>query len=204
MVVSRTASHHKKLNSHADSTKLVKPSSRTARLSQSPRPMSFIGTLSQTLMLRAAFASSTCLLSQIPGPSRSSDDDLLIPLIPFSRGHIRAYGLSIAAGLPCPPTPARHLMMPCSALEGGACEAGGPGPHGGFLLPGHDCFCEHGYSEKPNNLELTQPAKSLIHNKLVDKAKVRLTIFSHNLHFAARCMSLTLSNICQTATCRLF
>ena len=21
------------------------------------------------------------------------------------------------------------------ALEGGACEAGGPGPHGGFLLP---------------------------------------------------------------------
>ena len=25
-------------------------------------------------------------------------------------------------------------MMPCSALEGGACEAGGPGPHGGFLL----------------------------------------------------------------------
>ena len=51
--------------------------------------MSFIGTLSQTLTLRAAFASSTYLLSQIPGPGRSSDDDLLIPIIPFSRGHIR-------------------------------------------------------------------------------------------------------------------
>ena len=48
--------------------------------------MSFIGTLSQTLTLRAAFVSSTYLLSQIPGPGRSSDDDLLIPLIPFSRG----------------------------------------------------------------------------------------------------------------------
>ena len=49
----------------------------------------FIGTLSKTLTLRAAFASSTYLLLQIPGPGRSSDDDLLIPLIPFSRGHIR-------------------------------------------------------------------------------------------------------------------
>ena len=37
-----------------------------------------IGTLSQTLTLRAAFASSTYLLLQIPGPGRSSDDDLLI------------------------------------------------------------------------------------------------------------------------------
>ncbi len=34
------------------------------------RPMSFIGTLSQTLTLRAAFASSMYLLSQIPGPGR--------------------------------------------------------------------------------------------------------------------------------------
>ena len=31
MVASRTASHRKKLNSHADSTKLVKPSRRIAR-----------------------------------------------------------------------------------------------------------------------------------------------------------------------------
>ena len=31
MVASRTASHRKKLNSHADSTKLVKPSRRFAR-----------------------------------------------------------------------------------------------------------------------------------------------------------------------------
>ena len=205
--------------------------SRTA-----PRPMSFIGTLSQTLTLRAAFASSTYLLSQIPGPGRSSDDDLLIPLIPFSRGRIRpscapermatasllfgrhlmmpccsfwtmagqrycprriarlpriirltqssstshgskgcarmsltaatrlqlwglAYlnpppltpflkgrsgpsGFPSPHGFPCPPTSARHLIMPCLALEGGACEAGGPGPHGGFLLPGHDHFSQ--------------------------------------------------------------
>ena len=33
MMASRTASHRKKLNSHADSTKLVKPSSRIVRLS---------------------------------------------------------------------------------------------------------------------------------------------------------------------------
>ena len=47
----------------------------------------FIGTLSQTLTLRAAFASSTYLLSQIPGPGRSSDDDLLnSPRPPFQGG----------------------------------------------------------------------------------------------------------------------
>ena len=69
---------------------------------------------------------------------------------------------------------------------------------------GHGCFREYDYREKPNNLELTQPVKVLIHNRLVDKAKVRLPIFSHDLHFAARCMLLTLSNIYQTAACRLF
>ena len=42
-----------------------------------PNPMFFIGTLSKTLTLRAAFSSSTYLLSQIPGPGRSSDDDFL-------------------------------------------------------------------------------------------------------------------------------
>ena len=79
MVASRTASHRKKLNSHADSTKLVKPSNRIARLSQSLRLMSFIGTLSQTLTLRAAFASSTYLLSQIPRPGRH----LMMPCCSF-------------------------------------------------------------------------------------------------------------------------
>ena len=62
--------------------------------------MFFIGTLSQTLTLRAAFASSTYLLSQIPGPGRSSDDDLLIPLTPFSRGvhqGLRAFHRLMAA-----------------------------------------------------------------------------------------------------------
>ena len=76
----------KKLNIHADSPKLVNPSSGIARLSQSPYPMFFIGTLSQTLTLRAAFASSTYLLSQIPGPGRSSDDNLLIPTDPLFKG----------------------------------------------------------------------------------------------------------------------
>ena len=41
------------------------------------------------LTLRAAFASSTYLLSQIPGPGRSSDDDLLnlkFPRPPFQGG----------------------------------------------------------------------------------------------------------------------
>ena len=76
---------------------------------------------------------------------------------------------------------------------------------GGYpRVSGHDCFREPDYREKPNNLELTQPAKVLILNVLADKAKVRLPIFSHNLHFVARCMLLTLSNIYQTTTCRLF
>ena len=57
----------------------------------------FIGTLSQTLTLRAAFTSSTYLLSQIPGPGRSSDDDLLNSPDPLFKGAIRACGLSIAA-----------------------------------------------------------------------------------------------------------
>ena len=60
-------------------------------------PCYFIGTLSQTLTLRAAFASSTYLLSQIPGPGRSSDDDLLNSPDPLFKGAIRACGLSIAA-----------------------------------------------------------------------------------------------------------
>ena len=78
-----------------------------------PAPMFFIGTLSQTLTLRAAFASSTYLLSQIPGPGRSSDDDLLIPLIPFSGGTSGPSGFPSPHGFPCSPTPARHPMMPC-------------------------------------------------------------------------------------------
>ena len=36
----------------------------------------------------------------------------LNPPNPLFKGAIRAYGLSIAARLPRPPTPARHLMMP--------------------------------------------------------------------------------------------
>ena len=68
--------------------------------------------LPQTLTLRAAFASSTYLLPQIPGPGRSSDDDLLNSRIiqtyffrghPLSKGVIGACGLSIAA---CPSLPA--------------------------------------------------------------------------------------------------
>ena len=77
-------------------------------------PCYFIGTLSQTLTLRAAFASSTYLLSQIPGLGRSSDDDLLnSPDLPFSRGRSGPTGFPSPLGLPCSPAPARHLMMPC-------------------------------------------------------------------------------------------
>ena len=58
------------------------------------------------LTLRAAFASSTYLLSQIPGPGRSSDDDLLNPPDPVFKGAIRAYGLSIATVATVPSLPA--------------------------------------------------------------------------------------------------
>ena len=109
-------------------------------------------------------------------------------------------------------------MMPCSALEGGACEAGGPGPHGGFLLlrittsvrhnwrllPDTIASERHDQREKPNNLKLAQQTKALIHNQLVDKAKARLPTFSHNLHLIAHCILLTLNNIHQITTCRLF
>ena len=56
------------------------PAQQEAPVRTRPSALFFIGTLSQTLTLRAAFASSTYLLPQIPGPGRSSDDDLLIPL----------------------------------------------------------------------------------------------------------------------------
>ncbi len=108
--------------------------------------------------------------------------------------------------------------LPPSALEGGACEAGGPGPHGGFLLlrittsvrhnwrllPDTIASEKHVQREKPNNLKLAQQTKALIHNQLVDKAKVRLPTFSHNLHLVAHCILLALNNMHQFTTCRLF
>ena len=56
----------------------------------------------------------------------------------------------------------------------------------------------------PNNLKLVQQTKVLIHNKLADKAKVRLPTFSHNLQLAAHHIFLTLNNILQITTRRLF
>ena len=108
--------------------------------------------------------------------------------------------------------------LPPSALEGGACEAGGPGPHGGFLLlrmttsvrhnwrllPDTIASERHVQREKPNNLKLAQQTKALIHNQLVDKAKARLPTFSHNLHLVSHYILLTLNNIHQITTCRLF
>ena len=58
--------------------------------------------------------------------------------------------------------------------------------------------------EKPNNLKLAHQTKALIHNQLVDKAKARLPTFSHNLHLVVHYISLTLKNIHQITTCRLF
>ena len=56
----------------------------------------------------------------------------------------------------------------------------------------------------PNNLKLVQQMKVLIHNQLADKAKVRLPTISHNLHLAAHHIYLTLNNILQITTRRLF
>ena len=61
-------------------------------------PCYFIGTLSQTLTLRAAFTSSTYLPSQIPGPGRSSDDDLLNPPDPVFKGAHQAFVRTRARG----------------------------------------------------------------------------------------------------------
>ena len=94
-----------------------------------PRRISccFIGTLSQTLTLRAAFASSTYLLSQIPGPGRSSDDDLLNPPpAHFSRGDQGLRAFHRRNGFPCPPASARNLMTclnPPNPLFKGAHQA---------------------------------------------------------------------------------
>ena len=108
--------------------------------------------------------------------------------------------------------------MPPSALEGGACEAGGPGPHGGFLLLGMTTSVRHNWRllpdtiaserhvqrEKPNNLKLAQQTKALIYKQLADKAKAMLPTFSHNQHLVVHYISLTLKNIHQITTCRLF
>ena len=56
----------------------------------------------------------------------------------------------------------------------------------------------------PNNLKLVQPTKALIHNQLADKAKVRLSTFSHNLHLGFDRIFLILSNMLQITTRRLF
>lgn len=56
----------------------------------------------------------------------------------------------------------------------------------------------------PNNLKLVQQTKVLIHNQLANKAKVRLSTFSHNLHFAAHHIYLILNIILQITTRRLF
>ncbi len=82
-------------------------------LSQSPQPCYFIGTLSQTLTLRAAFASSTYLLAQIPGPGRSSDDDLLNlnPPNPLFKGAHQA-SVRTRAHATASLFFGRHLMMP--------------------------------------------------------------------------------------------
>ena len=63
----------------------------------------------------------------------------------------------------------------------------------------------------PNNLKLVQQMKVLIHNQLADKAKVRLPTFSHNLHLGSHNphlgthhIYLTLNNILQITTRRLY
>ena len=58
--------------------------------------------------------------------------------------------------------------------------------------------------EKPNNLKLIRQTKVLIHNQLADIAKARLPTFSHNLHLVVHYIFLTLNNIHQITTCRLF
>ena len=62
----------------------------------------------------------------------------------------------------------------------------------------------HDQREKQNNLKLAQQTKALTHNQLVDKAKARFPTFSHNLHLVVHYISLTLKNIHQITTCRLF
>ena len=66
------------------------PASDDAQLALRSVLFRYVMQLGQTLMLRAAFSSSTYLLPQIPGPGRSSDDDLLDSRIiqtDFFRGH---------------------------------------------------------------------------------------------------------------------
>ena len=62
----------------------------------------------------------------------------------------------------------------------------------------------HEQREKPNNLQLAQQTKALIHNKLAYGRKTRLPTFSHNLHLVVHYISLTLKNIHKITTCRLF
>ena len=129
------------------------------RLCQSPQPYVFIGTLSQTLTLRAAFTSSTYLREQIPGPAclnppnplfkgahqasvrtraqghrfavlrPASEDALFNPPIPLFKGRSGPAGFPSPRCLPCPPASARHLKMPANPSDVRAKELRG------FLLP---------------------------------------------------------------------
>ena len=68
-----------------------------------------MGTLSQTLTLRAAFASSTYLLPQIPGPA------CLNPPIPLFKGAHQA-SVRTRAHATASLFFGRHLIMPCQSL----------------------------------------------------------------------------------------
>gem|GEM_PF-5743208 len=120
-------------------------SAARARLSQSPCPMFFIGTLSQTLTLRAAFASSTYLLSQIPGPGRSSDDDLLIPHPHFQGGDqgLRAFHRRTAT-LPANSGPASDDALFCT--RGRRLRSRRAWSSRRLLVVGHDHFCQRKFS----------------------------------------------------------
>ena len=72
------------------------------------------------------------------------------------------------------------------------------------LLPDTIVSERHVQREKPNNPKLIRQTKVLIHNQLADKAKARLPTFSHNLHLVAHYIFLTLNNIRQITTYRLF
>ena len=46
-------------------------------------------------------------------PNTDAPCSTINPPVPLFKGAITAFGLSIATKLPCPPTTAGHLMMPC-------------------------------------------------------------------------------------------
>ena len=144
MGASRTASHRKKLNIQADFTEV-------SEAEQPHRPLISIP-LTHVLHWDSVPNPDTpcglCVLHVFAVANTRTRPvvwwRLVNPANPIFKGHIRAFGLSIAARLPCSPTPARHLKMPCCS----------------FWTMGGQRYCPRRIARLPRIIRITQSSST--------------------------------------------